>query len=222
MAKRIIIMGFVCAILLSFNSCSNEKREDDMIERDDEITIEEDNSSYDMESGMEVIKEGHNYILKKKNKDYYILNLIDNAGYTINSYELYYWRHPNVSYTENGDLDFTQSLGSGLTAHQYYSFEKDVLSRLYIHVACYQGGIVCCYNADHNTVIVKNVFNAEELNQEYYIPDMIRPEFSLTAIKEAEFFESDQIILTYYSEEHGMTEKKATLNLSDCNAVHME
>ena len=152
----------------------------------------------------------------KEGKTNYTVSLYDKNGKVVVSYEDFLFAPPEVTETNDGGLALKRDFGSGeiFKAYQYYSFERDALSRVFYAVNCYRDEIICFYDSGSEKIVVRNAFDARELYLEFSPEGMtVRPAY-LTAVKSAEFIDSDQISVTYYCGEDGADEKTVILDIA--------
>ncbi len=152
----------------------------------------------------------------KEEKTNYTVSLFDKDGKTVVTYEDFLFAPPEVTVTDDGGLALKRDFGSGeiFKAYQYYSFERDALSRVFYAVNCYRDEVICYYDSGAEKIVVRNAFDERELSLGFSPEGMtVRPAF-LTAVKSAEFIDSDRISVTYYCGENGADEKTAILDIS--------
>ncbi|MBQ6262522.1 MAG: hypothetical protein IJK58_03310 [Clostridia bacterium] len=158
----------------------------------------------------------HWLVESKGGKTNYTVSLYDKNGKVVVSYEDFLFAPPEVTETNDGGLALKRDFGSGeiFKAYQYYSFERDALSRVFYAVNCYRDEIICFYDSGSEKIVVRNAFDARELSLEFSPDGMtVRPAY-LTAVKSAEFIDSDQISVTYYCGENGSEEKTVILDIA--------
>ena len=151
----------------------------------------------------------------KEEKTNYTVSLFDKDGKTVVTYEDFLFVPPEVTETNDGGLALKRDFGSGeiFKAYQYYSFERAALSRVFYAVNCYRDEVICYYDSGAEKIVVRNAFDERELSLGFSPEGMtVRPAF-LTAVKSAEFIDSDRISVTYYCGENGSEEKTVILDI---------
>ncbi len=160
--------------------------------------------------------EGDHWLVEsEEGKSNYTVILYGTDGKEVAGFHDYLFAPPEVTETNDGGLALKRDFGSGeiFKAYQYYSFERDALSRVFYAVNCYRDEIICFYDSGSEKIVVRNAFDARELSLEFSPDGMtVRPAY-LTAVKSAEFIDSDQISVTYYCGENGSEEKTVILDI---------
>ena len=161
--------------------------------------------------------EGDHWLVEsEEGKSNYTVILYGTDGKEVAGFHDYLFAPPEVTETNDGGLSLKRDFGSGeiFKAYQYYSFERDALSRVFYAVNCYRDEIICFYDSGSEKIVVRNAFDARELSLEFSPDGMtVRPAY-LTAVKSAEFIDSDQISVTYYCGENGSEEKTVILDIA--------
>ncbi len=161
--------------------------------------------------------EGDHWLVEsEEGKSNYTVILYGTDGKEVAGFHDYLFAPPEVTETNDGGLALKRDFGSGeiFKAYQYYSFERDALSRVFYAVYCYREEIICFYDSGSEKIVVRNAFDARELSLEFSPDGMtVRPAY-LTAVKSAEFIDSDQISVTYYCGENGSEEKTVILDIA--------